>query len=316
MKNYDLYDLNPPKPYTLKEILDGLVASPKHIHPKYFYDAKGSKLFDAITELPEYYLTRTELSILTDHKKAIADTIGRDALLIEFGSGSSTKIRALLEAVRPIAYMPIDISKAHLEQSAKVISESFPWLNIKAVCADYTLPLELPWLPEDDKRVVFFSGSTLGNQNPDEAADFLGRIRQLVGQKGGLLVGIDKHKPASVLHAAYNDAQGVTATFNLNVLSHINRLTDADLKPELFEHEAVYNKEAGRIEMYLSSLEDHSACLQDHQIHFHKGEKINTELSYKYETETFLRMAQAAGFENAQHWTDPKGYFSVFYLTA
>lgn len=316
MSNYDLSDLNPPKPDFLKEILSGLTASPKYICPKYFYDAEGSRLFDAITELPEYYIARSELEILTTHKESIASAIGQNTLLIEYGSGSSRKIRTLLEAIRPSIYMPIDISKEHLEQSAKIIAKDYPWLAIKAVCADYTTAFELPSLPESNtKRVVFFPGSTLGNHDPSEALGFLERIHKMVGQGGGLLVGIDRQKPAHLFRAAYNDAQGVTAAFNLNALSHINCITGANFSLNQFKHEAIYNDDEDRVEMRLHSLQDQSIELQGQAVHFRKDERINTEHSNKYKTETFLEMVTGAGFECAQHWTDSKGYFSVFYLT-
>lgn len=316
MAGYTLYDIKAPQADMLQEVIEGFSATQKYIHPKYFYDKQGSRLFEAITQLPEYYLTRTELDILTTCQEEIADAIGQDIFLIEFGSGAFTKVRILLENLKPKAYMPIDISKEHLVAAAKIMAEDYPRLDIRAVCLDYSQDFELPWVSEGAKRVVFFPGSSLGNFNPDEAEPFLRRVKHLVGATGGLLIGIDRKKPAHILHAAYDDASGTTSAFNLNVLEHINRALGSNFSTDNFRHKVVYNEEQVRIEMYLRSTKDQSVQIDGHLVHFQKDEQIATENSYKYHTDAFLRMAQNAGFGNARHWTDEKDYFSVFYLTA
>lgn len=315
MTEYTLYDLSTPGPGMLQEVMAGFALEAKRISPKYFYDERGSQLFDAITKLPEYYLTRTELDILITNTKAIADAIGPDSFLIEFGSGSSVKVRSLLESIRPKAYMPIDISKEHLENSMKAMSQEYSWLDIRATCMDYSEGFSLPWSPENAKRVVFFPGSSLGNFDPEHALALLVHIRNMVGDTGGLLIGIDKQKPEHILQAAYNDSAGATEAFNLNMLDHINRVLDADFAKDNFQHEAIYNARAGRIEMYLRSLKEQQVCLNGHQLDFRKNERISTEHSYKYNTEGFLEIAKNAGFSHARHWTDAQAWFSVFYLS-
>ena len=316
MTGVTLYDLQPSGPTMLQEIVVGLSATYKQIHPKYLYDKNGSRLFDAITEQPEYYLTKTEQGILKDYHQEISATIGKNSFLMELGSGSSMKIRILLENIKPRAYMPIDISKQHLKQSANILANDYPWLDIRATCADYAKNLKLPWCPEGSKRVVFFSGSSLGNFSPDEAQACLSRIYELAGKNGGLLIGIDKQKSEQKLHAAYNDAGGVTAAFSLNVLQHINRSLGADFANDGFAHEAFYNNEEGRVEIYLRSLREQSVQVDEYQFQFGTDERILIEYSYKYTTDSFLAMAERAGFKSNQHWMDKDEYFSVFYLTA
>lgn len=315
MGDYILYDLSMPKPDMLEEILAGFALTPKRIQSKYFYNERGSRLFEAITRLPEYYMTRVELDILDTNKEEIVRAVGNNVFFIEFGSGSSTKIRILLESIRPKAYMPIDISKDHLEASAKTIAQDYSWLNVRAACADYSQQFDLPWSPEGIKHVAFFPGSSLGNFDPDEALAFLIRVRKLVGDTGGLLIGIDKQKSEHILHAAYNDASNTTKDFNLNMLEHINEALGADFIIDNFQHEAIYNCDESRIEMYLRSLTNQNVQIDGHQLYFHENERIATENSYKYKTSSFLDMASRAGFKNSEHWMDAKAYFSVFYLT-
>lgn len=315
MVGVTLYDLKPSGPTMLQEIVAGLSAPDKQIHPKYLYDKLGSQLFDAITEQPEYYLTKTEQGILKDYHQEIATTIGKNSFLMELGSGSSIKTRTLLESLKPQAYMPIDISKQHLEQSANALVNDYPWLDIRAICADYTKKFKLPWLPTGGKRIVFFSGSSLGNFSPDEAQACLSHIYELAGEGGGLLIGIDRQKSEQKLHAAYNDANGVTAAFSLNVLQHINRHLGADFAADGFAHEAFYNSEEGRIEIYLRSLRAQSVQIDEHQFQFAVDERILIEYSYKYTADSFLATAGQVGFKSNQHWTDKDEYFSVFYLT-
>ena len=314
MSNYQLYDLKPPSLNATEEIIAGLSANPKRIHPKFFYDSYGSKLFDTITELPEYYLKRAELSILNTHRNEIAEAVGENVNLIEFGSGSSEKIRSLLELIRPQLYIPIDISKEHLDQSSRMLADTYAWLEVKALCADYNLLTSLPWLLEQNKTVGFFPGSSIGNCTANEAISFLTRIHSMIGRGGGLLVGVDCTQSADLLHPAYNDKAGTTAAFNLNALSHINRITGASFSLDTFQHQAIYNEKAQRIEMYLRSIKAQEVGINGHIVSFQAGEMINTEHSHKWSRETFLAMVASAGFRAAHDWADDKTDFSVFYL--
>ncbi len=311
-----LYDLQPPKPDMLQEVVSGLSSKKKKIDPKYLYDQKGSELFDAITRQPEYYLTRTEEKILTHYADEIHSVIGEDAFLVEFGSGSSAKSRILLTSIRPCAYMPIDISKQYLQESVNGLSKDYPWLDIRATCADYSQDFELPWSPEGVDPVIFFSGSSIGNFSPSDAIDCMKRINRLAGRGGGLLIGIDREKAEDALHAAYNDANGVTATFSLNALQHINHKLDSNFSIEGFEHEARYNSPKSRIEIYLRSLRNQQVWVGDRQFHFDRDERILLEYSHKYTPESFLEISKEAGFTDKAHWTDSNEYFSVFFLAA
>lgn len=297
------------------ELLLGLQKKQKTIAPKYFYDTHGSELFEQITRQPEYYPTRTEKRLLQQHSVDIAATLGADCVLIEPGSGSSEKIELLLPAVRPSAYVPIEISEAPLHSAAKRLSSSFPWLQIHAVCADYTNGVSLPEELQDERRVLFYPGSTIGNFEPLQAVHFLQRLRKLCSHDGGLLIGVDLQKDPAILHAAYNDASGITAAFNVNVLHHINRVADANFDTSAFVHQALYNREVGRIEMYLQSLRQQSVIIAGERIEFAANERILTEYSYKYTIPSFRQIAAAAGFKSGQYWTDPEQLFSVHYFT-
>lgn len=296
------------------EMLRSLRQSPKWIHCKFLYDEPGSRFFDRITELPEYYPTRTELGIMERYTVQMAEAIGPDALLIEYGSGSSTKTHLLLDALeRPAGYVPIDIAREHLVQAAQRLQEHYPGLGVYPVCADYTAPFDLPDVPAR-RNVVYFPGSTIGNFEPAYARRFLEGIRMVCGSEGGLLIGVDLKKDPLVLHAAYNDAEGVTAAFNKNILLRLNRELEATFDPERFRHYAFYDPQAGRVEMHLVALEKQEAFVTGERFVFEKGESIWTESSYKYTPDGFSTLAGEAGFAVRQVWTDEKAWFSVQYL--
>jgi dimethylhistidine N-methyltransferase len=311
------YDYNLHENDQQQEILQGLSQHPKRISAKYFYDQAGSELFEAITQLDEYYPTRTEIQLLKDYREHIIEQAGENAVLIEYGSGASTKIRLLLDALKPKAYVPLDISKDFLFDSAIELRQQFPWLEIHATCLDYRQPATLPrGLSPRAKKVAFFPGSSLGNFSPDEALSFLQGVRSTVGDKGAMLIGVDLVKPHDVLNAAYNDAQGVTAQFNLNILRHLNHLGKGNFNLEHFEHHAFFNAEKSRIEMHLLSKYDQVVSLFGEGLSFKKDEAIVTEYSYKFEPESFAEFVKEAGFESEHCWTDANQNFALFWLQA
>jgi dimethylhistidine N-methyltransferase len=299
----------------LDEIIEGLQRDEKMISPKYFYDERGSQLFDEITRLPEYYPTETELAIMQDNIGEIADLIGEQASLIEFGSGSSTKIRVLLDHLKSLAvYVPVDISEEHLVAAAENLKADYPDLEILPVVADFMQPFDLPSptiMPV--KNVVFFPGSTIGNFTEDAALDLLRVMHHEARAGGALLIGVDLQKDSETLEAAYNDSRGVTAEFNLNMLRHINREYGANFDLDAFEHRAEYNRERGRIEIHLDSTSDQLIQLGDEEIEIAAGEAILTEYSHKYTLEGFAAMARKAGFQVRRVWTDRRRLFSVQY---
>lgn len=298
----------------LREALDGLQQSPQKLLPcKYLYDERGSSLFDDICELPEYFPTRTEAAILDANIDEIIEEIGAKAALIEYGSGSSTKTRLLLDAHKTLAcYVPIDISREHLARCAEELKAAYPDLDIRPVCADYTQPFDLPQLPpETTRRVVFFPGSTIGNFHQSAAVEFLARIARVVGSKGRLLIGVGLKIDPSTLESAYDDAAGVTAAFNMNLLSRMNEELDTDFNLDQFEHRAVWNEKEGRIEMHLVSKTAQKVQLGDKTITFAEGESIRTECSYKYAPHEFDALAEKAGYELDRGWVDPKKRFRV-----
>lgn len=300
-----------------RDVLSGLQRRPRILPPKLFYDAAGSRLFEAICATPEYYLTRIETSILHKFADDIAAQLGRDCILIEPGCGDARKVRILLDAVRPALYVPLDISRDYLKLVAADIKAAYPWLAVRAVCMDFTAPDHaLPALPPGHRRHVFFPGSSLGNFDPPEAVRFLRRLRHWITPDGGMLIGIDLKKPPAQLDAAYNDAQGATAAFNLNVLRHINREFGANFVLDRFYHHACYNERAGRIEMYLVCRSDHTVRMRNHTLTFKRGERILTEKSYKYTLTGFKALAAQAGLGVAKVWTDTGALFSVQYLSA
>ena len=308
------YDLHPAPADFRAEVLSGLARSSKRLSPKFFYDRRGSQLFDAITELPEYYPTRTEIGILKKHGETIADFLGEDCLLLELGSGSSQKIRVLLDALKPAAYMPMDISREHLLGSAQALVADYPALEVHAACADFAADFELPYCPEHLSRAAFFPGSSIGNFEPAQARELLQRVADYLGEGGKLLIGVDLKKDAGVLHAAYNDEQQVTAAFNLNLLQRINRELGADFDLQAFSHDAFYNASEGRVEMHLVSRSEQTVTVAGESFDFDEGETIHTESSYKYDVEEFLSLAERAGFVSDQVWTDDQQLFSVHCL--
>ncbi|MGH7114161.1 MAG: L-histidine N(alpha)-methyltransferase [Stellaceae bacterium] len=316
VSRFAFYDLAPGEESFRDAVLNGLGRPRKAIPCKFFYDARGSALFEEICRLPEYYPTRTEIAILEESASEIAAQMGPHCRVIEFGSGASDKARILLQALdRPAAYVPVDISREHLREAAASLAEDFPELPVIAVCADYTGPFALPSLPgPSGKRVGFFPGSTIGNFEPDAARRFLANCAQILGPGGEMLIGADLKKDAHTLEAAYNDRAGVTAAFNLNLLERINRDLDGDLDLDLFEHFAFYNKAQGRVEIYIRSLADQEASIAGRQIAFAAGELIHTEYSYKYSVPEFRALAATAGFRPVDTWTDPAELFSVHYF--
>ena len=315
------HDLHTLRSDFANDVLQGLAKRPASIPPKYFYDTKGSQLFDAITELPEYYLTRTETTILQANMDEIAQHIGTGSLLIEPGGGSCAKVHGLLEKLQPIAYVPMDISRQHLQWAVEELATTFPRLDIHAVCTDFTQVMALPPTAPKATNVVFFPGSSIGNFDPKGAVEFLTSIAQLVKSGGYLLIGVDLKKDTAILNAAYNDAQGITAQFNLNLLHRINRELNADFDLSSWQHKAFYNEQAGRIEMHLVSLRQQQVQIgnakhENSIFEFASGETIHTENSYKYTTEEFVTMAQQAGFQttapSAVQWVDADNLFSVY----
>ncbi|MBD2459482.1 L-histidine N(alpha)-methyltransferase [Oscillatoria sp. FACHB-1407] len=310
-----LYDLHPPLEDLRAEVLRGLSQPQKSISPKFLYDKQGAELFDAICTLDEYYLTRTEMAILTTHAQEIADWIG-DGALIEFGSGSSQKIRVLFDAMASLpTYVALDISKQHLQESCADLVNVYPNLLAIAICTDYTQSFELPAIPAiaDQRRVGFFPGSSIGNLEPDEAVEFLKNVAGVLGANGRLLVGVDLKKSTAILEPAYDDAQRVSAAFAMNLLARINRELGADFDLNQFHYRAFYNP-IGRIEMGLVSHIDQTIHFDGVEIPFRQGETLRTEYSYKYNLVEFQQLAEQAGFQTKAIWTDPQQWFSVYGL--
>jgi dimethylhistidine N-methyltransferase len=300
----------------LDEIIDGLSQSEKMISPKYFYDERGSQLFDEITRLPEYYPTETELGIMRAHVDDIASLVGKHASLIEFGSGSSLNTRVLLEHMDEIAvYVPVDISEDHLLHSAREIRAEFPGLEVLPVVADFTQEFQLPSptiMPV--RNVVYFPGSTIGNFRHEAAHELLKVMHHEAGVGGALLIGVDLQKDPEIIRRAYNDNAGVTAKFNLNMLRHLNREFDTDFDLDAFEHSAEYNEDEGRVEVRLVSDQEQEVTVGDTSFSIDKDEAILTEYSHKYTLEGFAAMAKAAGFKVERVWMDAERLFSVQFL--
>lgn len=301
----------------LEDVLAGMALGQKSIPPKYFYDQRGSKLFERICELPEYYPTRTEMAIMRTHIVEIGRVLGPAIELVEFGSGASLKTRLLIEHCRPVLYVPIEISVDALHEAAAALSADYPWLNISGVVADFAQPLNLPeFVVPAKRRVVYFPGSTIGNFTREEALGFLARCRDVVGSGGILLVGVDLKKDKAMLNAAYNDAQGVTAAFNLNLLHRINRELDGDFRVQRFRHKAFYDEAMGRIEMHLESQYAQFVHIAGRRFDFKPGETLHTEISCKYDIREFQQLAARARFHAERVWTDPQKLFSVHAMMA
>lgn len=308
------YDQHPAPAQLYREVVDGLRASPRAIPAKFFYDERGSFLFDEICRLPEYYVTRTEMAILRECADEIASLIGEQHVVIELGCGASDKAQILLRASRPLAYVPIDISRSSLLNCAGSLVEVYPNMEVHAICADYTRRVAMPGPVADAPRLVFFPGSTLGNFEPLQAENFLRRIRNLVRADGALVIGVDLKKDRSILHRAYNDAQGVTAAFNLNLLVRIQRELEAELSVSAFRHEAYYNDTQGRIEMHLISRCAQEIVINGDRFSFEEGDSICTEYSYKYSNAEFCALAARAGYVCERMWTDQRKLFAVYYF--
>ena len=308
---------NAPGSEFARDVAAGLAASPKRLSPKYLYDEAGIRLFDRITEQPEYYPTRAEMEILRTQASAITALFPPGAALIEFGMGTGAKARILLAAAPSLAsYVPVDIAAPSLAAEAAAIAADFPAIAVLPVAADFTQRFELPAAVREQPRVGFFPGSTLGNFEPHEASRFLVRARDILGPGAILIIGIDLVKDPAVLNAAYNDSEGVTAAFNLNLLARINRETGADFDPSRFEHHAFFNRRHNRIEMHLASARRQRVHIGEGNFDFRAGETIHTESSYKYSIESFGALARGAGWRPQASWTDAAGYFSVHALAA
>lgn len=303
------------------EIIAGLRAPKKALPAKYFYDEKGAKLFEEICKVPEYYLTRTEISILETHIQEIVSAIGENAVLVELGSGASIKTEILLKHLVDIRhYVPMDICSDYLATASARLKQRFPHVSIIPLCKDFMIDLSgIKYLDElslmsHANNIAFFPGSTLGNFTKEEAQELLRNVAKFVGTDGKLLIGVDSVKDPNILERAYNDERGVTRDFNLNLLSRINRELDADFNLNFFEHRAHFNQQQKRIEMHLICLEHCRVTIDGEVIFFDKGETIHTENSYKYTAEEFISLAHGAGFRLVKCWTDPKNYFNVFLL--
>ena len=299
----------------LSEVLSGLSKKTKHLPSKLFYDKKGSKLFDRICKLDEYYLTRTEIKIMQDNIEEMGALLGEGTLLIELGSGSSIKIRLLLDHIPGLAgYIPVDISEQHLIESAEILNKDYPEINIYPLVADYTKMFEIPKIEKKyDHIAVYFPGSTIGNFTRNQAKEFLRRMAEAIGANGGLIIGVDLKKDISILESAYNDREGVTADFNLNILAHLNNELETNFTLSNFEHIAFYNEEFSRIEMHLVSKIDQKIILGKKEISFEKGEHIITEYSYKYAIKEFAELVSDY-FYVKKVWKDGNDLFSVQYL--
>jgi dimethylhistidine N-methyltransferase len=310
------YDFKPGLESFLAEVLIGLRKPQKELPSKYFYDERGSQLFERICELKEYYITSIEASIMRAHIKEVVELIGPHVLVIEHGCGNCEKVRFLMNHLHdPVAFIPIDISKEQLLKVAKELDSIYPQLQILPVCADYTSNFELPIPKQDSKRtVVYFPGSTISNFDPIPAKHFLEHVANLCGSDGALLIGVDLKKDPAVFHNAYNDSEGLTAAFNLNLLERINRELGCDFQPDAFEHYAFYNPRESRIEMHLISQKNQVVHIDRETISFARGESIWTESSYKYNLDEFEQMAAAAGFRVERVWVDEQQWFSVQYL--
>jgi dimethylhistidine N-methyltransferase len=316
MENVTFHDHKPDTLSLYDAVLQGLSKRQKSIPPKFFYDKRGSELFDQICQQPEYYLPTVERQMLEQYASEIAELTGQGRVLIEPGAGSASKVRLLLDALQPSAFVPMDISFEYLKSSATALAEEYPWLSIRAACVDYTHSLPVPDSVPGGSRLLFFPGSSLGNFSKQEASEFLKLVHNTLGRDGMLLIGIDTKKHHGLLNAAYNDAAGLTAEFNLNLLYRLQNELNAELNPNNFSHKAFYNKEAGRIEMHLISKFKHTLKIEGHQFEFEEGEHLHTENSYKYSPQEFIAMASVQGFQSVRVWLDKQGMFAVYLLQA
>jgi len=311
-------DYEPPTDDFLTDVVEGLSREQKTLSPKYFYDQKGSALFDEICRTPEYYITRTELELLDSVLPEVATLTGPEAIVIEWGSGSSWKIRKVLDALeRPAEYIAIDISRDHLKAAAAEIAKQYSGVKVGAICADFLAPIHLPAeaIVSEGRRLGFLPGSTIGNFEPEVAAEILQRATGLLESGGALLIGTDLQKSEETLLAAYNDAGGVTAAFNLNLLERMKVELKADIDVSAFKHEALYNPKNNRIEMHLRATKPTEINVGGHCFAFKAGESIHTENSHKFTIKGFQQIARDAGFEPSEVWTDKDQLFALHYLT-
>ncbi len=316
MPETKLLDLQPATATFYEDVISGLATQPRTLPCKYFYDERGSRLFDQICELDEYYLTRTELDIMRTFAPEMCEQIGTGVMLVEYGSGSSIKSRLLLDHLPdPAAYVPVDISREHLHRSADELSRAYPHIEVLPVCADFTMAFQLPVSKRRaTHHAVYFPGSTIGNFQPAAARRMLANIATLCGAGGGLLIGVDLQKDISTLESAYNDADGVTAEFNLNLLGRINRELNGDIDTDQFEHHAAYNSELGRVELSVVSQCDQKVKVGEQSFELAAGESIRTEYSHKYTVDGFAELAAEAGLTLRRHWTDNARRFAVLHL--
>lgn len=297
------------------ELFRGLRETPKHISPKFFYDKSGSQLFDEITKLQEYYPTEKEISILRDHINEICGIIGENSALIEYGGANLRKISIILDHCKGIAYyIPIDISTIYMQSSVNQLLNQYDQLSIMAISADFTKPIRIPDIEKFSRRTVLFLGSSIGNFEPDDLLHFLRNAHETVETGDCLIIGADLIKDPAIINRAYNDSKGVTAAFNLNLITRINRELGSDLSPSLFQHYANFNSEKGRLEMYLKVLENFETNISGEKIGFRKNELIHTENSYKFTIDGFSYIAEQAGFKVEKVWTDDEKYYSVFII--
>ncbi len=308
-------DVSPDIDSFLAAVIDGL-SSPRKTAPcKFLYDQRGAELFERICTLPEYYPTQTEITLMLEHSSEIAALLGPEAQIIELGSGAAEKTRILLDACeKPASYVAVDISRKSLEAAAATLAQDYPDLEVHAICADFTEDITINGDIPGRRRTCFFPGSTIGNFEPEETVALLAKTATLAGTSGGFLVGVDLKKDPAILHAAYDDAEGVTAAFNLNLLVRINRELGGNFDTKKFRHRAPYNEAEGRIEMHIESLCEQEVTVAGQRFAFAKGESIHTENSYKYDISQFQDVARKAGFRPDQVWTDPEALFSIHYL--
>ncbi|AZP12515.1 L-histidine N(alpha)-methyltransferase [Undibacterium parvum] len=298
------------------EIATGLQARNASISPKYFYDGIGSLLFEAICELPEYYPSRTEAGIFSRHISEMAQVIGSASTLIDLGAGNCAKAARLFSQLHPQQYVPVDISAGHLEDAVLRLQQRFPHIEMTAVALDFSVPWQLPDEVRADKRLFFYPGSSIGNFDTEHALHFLRQLRAACNADGGILIGVDLIKDSALLDAAYDDALGVTAAFNLNALRHINRLLGSDFEVRDWQHLGFFNPQLSRVEMHLQARQDICVRWPGGERQFAKGERIHTENSYKYTVPSFLALLEQAGFGQARHWSDPANWFSVIHARA
>jgi dimethylhistidine N-methyltransferase len=313
--NFRLHSLGDGGDVDFGEVIEGLQQTPKTVSPKFLYDARGSELFNAICTTEAYYPTRTECGIYQEQAQEIAAQAGPETVVIEFGPGDMSKIRLLLDALRPLTYVGVDVSEAQLEEAGPPLADDYPWLDVVAICGDFGPSALLEeHLPRERRRVAFFPGSTIGNLGPEGAQKFLTGLRQILGKTGAAIIGVDLQKPVGVLEKAYNDPEGFTSAFNLNLLTRLNRELAANFDERRFRHKAFYNEQLGRVEMHLVSVVQQQVRIGEHTIDFQPGETIHTESSWKYTRDGFTELAGKAGLEVQRFFTDENAWFGVFVL--